>query len=168
MYCGECGKKLKEGALFCGNCGHKIESIKEPIKVTKKASKNSSKLILLIVGGVSLLAIVGIVFLIIFFNSKKELEAQLLRDWSRVEYSDSTYYTLELDFTNSTIEYNFISTYSFLNTTIETYDYEVISGNKILVDGYREFTIELNDDKTMMTMTPAITNTDSLEFWYIH
>lgn len=27
MYCGNCGHKLKEGALFCGNCGTKIPKI---------------------------------------------------------------------------------------------------------------------------------------------
>ena len=31
MFCGNCGKPVKEGKAFCVNCGNKIES-KEPAK----------------------------------------------------------------------------------------------------------------------------------------
>jgi len=36
MYCGNCGKELKEGANFCGNCGNKVKIERE----LKNSSKN--------------------------------------------------------------------------------------------------------------------------------
>ena len=91
------------------------------------------------------------------------LKNELLRDWQRVESNDGTYYTLVLDFSTSDIDYNFKSTY--VNETIKTYTYTVIGSNKIMVNG-NTYTIKVNDAKTMMTITPALTSTDSSENWF--
>ena len=94
------------------------------------------------------------------FNiGKSNLENHLLRDWSRVETGDSgTTYKVELDFSKDKIDYNFISSYAFLNSTITTFDYKIISPSKIK--------IKFNDDKSSFTITSALTSTDSSETWY--
>lgn len=97
-------------------------------------------------------------------NEKAQLQEQLLRDWSRVESNDGTYYTLRLDFDDDEIEYIFDSTY--VDRTIATYDYEVVSGDTIKVEGFGTVKIKFNDDKTMMTFTPSITDTEASENWF--
>ena len=45
----------------------------------------------------------------------------------------------------------------------------MISGNKLKIDGRDTvYTVEFNDDKTMMTITPALTSTDAYENWFHH
>ena len=72
---------------------------------------------------------------------------------------------MELDFSKDKIEYNFISGYSWLNSTIADYDYKIISPSKIKIKG-KTYKIEFNEDKTMMTITPALTSADSSEDWF--
>lgn len=122
---------------------------------------------------IPLIFIGGIVFVIstiLGFVGKANLHNQLQRDWSRTEHSDSSYYTLVLDFDEDTIEYNFDSTYDWIDTTIATYKYKVISSNKIEITRDSGITsvieIEFNDDKDMLTMTPALTSVDSSENWF--
>ena len=69
------------------------------------------------------------------FNiGKSNLENHLLRDWSRVETGDSgTLYKVELDFSKDKIDYNFISSYAFLNSTLTTFEYKVVSPSKIKI-----------------------------------
>ena len=41
-------------------------------------------------------------------------------------------------------------------------------GNEVMVPdhGNAVYTITFSDDKTMMTITPAMTSTDSVEYWF--
>lgn len=111
-----------------------------------------------------LIAIVGFVVPAVKEEEAKELlQDRLLYDWSRVESKDSLYYNLVLDFSYSTITYDFESTY--YDSNLYTYTYEVVSGDQIKVDGSL-YTIEFNDDVTMMTITPALTSTDASENWF--
>ena len=95
--------------------------------------------------------------------AKDLLQDRLLYDWSRIESEDSLYYNLVLDFSYSTITYDFESTY--YDTNLNTYTYEIVSGDQIEVDGI-VYTIEFNDELTMMTITPALTSTASYENWF--
>lgn len=56
-----------------------------------------------------------------------------------------------------------------MNTTVATYDYKVISGNKIKVlrygDDWETITIKFNDEKSVMTVSPALTSVDDSEIW---
>lgn len=102
----------------------------------------------------------------VFNIGKSNLENHLLRDWSRVETGNSgTTYKVELDFSKDKIDYNFISSYAFLNSTITTFDYKIISPSKIKVKD-KTYKIKFNDDKSSFTITPALTSTDSSETWY--
>jgi hypothetical protein len=46
-------------------------------------------------------------------------------------------------------------------------DYKIITPNKIKVDSSgKVYTLEFNKDKTMMTITPALTSIFDSECWY--
>lgn len=163
MYCSKCGNKIDKGSTFCGKCG-------KPINNETNNNSKSSKLSILkrkqIIIPCIIVIIIVLVYCIVFNIGKNNLSNELIKDWSRVETGDSgTLYQLQLDFSSDKIEYKFISSYSWLNTTISTYDYKVVSPSKIKVKD-KIYKIDFNDKKTMMTITPALTSTDNEESWY--
>ena len=116
-------------------------------------------------------AVVCVAALLITFgvqaSQRAKLQEELLRGWSRVEQDDDTYYELELDFSEDSVDYNFHSKFAWLDTTIITLEYKVISGNRIKILDYdKEFQIEFNEDRTCFKVTPSLTNSDAYEFWY--
>ena len=113
-----------------------------------------------------ILVIIGVCGYI--YISKQKTKELLLRDWERVEVGETdTYYTLELDFSDDTIKYNFHSFYAWLDTTIAEFDYKIISANKLEIDN-DIYEIEFNDDNTMMTITPSLTDSELSENWFYH
>ncbi len=169
MYCTKCGTQIPEEVKFCPACGQSAEA---PAASAAPAKKNGSKVIIIVVAIVVALAIIGGIVGGVMAIAKKrainELSDKLTTiDWSRVEQGDSdTYYTLRLDFDGKEIEYDFDSYY--IDQNIAVYDYEVISGDEIRIDGYKIIKIDFSDDMFVMTMTPALTSVDSAEFWYNH
>lgn len=168
MYCSKCGTQLPEDSAFCTHCGFEIS--KETIETLpnetqlKPQSKMTAKKKIIVIVAVCLIAILG-VFFIINEIGKANFKKQLMRDWQSVEVEGTTYYTRELDFSDDEIEYNFDSFY--VDDTIATYNYSVISRNKFKIDDEDTiYTVEFNDDKTMMTITPALTSADSSENWF--
>lgn len=94
---------------------------------------------------------------------KSALESKLEdTEWSRAEVDDGAYYALELDFSDDTIDYYFKS--FFFTRYIGSFDYEVIDGNTIDVNGMK-VDVTFEDDDTM-TVTPAITSGDYYETWH--
>ena len=190
MFCSKCGKEIPEGSNFCSSCGQPIGNniIEEPVKVetlndvptneapvyaapvytapVKKSSSKAAVITIICIAAVIIIGAIAVLARSILLNfGKGDLQKQLLRDWSRVEKSGgSSYYTLVLDFDEDEIEYSFDGTY--VNDVISDYDYEIISKDTILVNGYKEIKIEFNDEKTMMTFTPALTSADSSENWF--
>lgn len=196
MFCSKCGKEIIEGVRFCAFCGQPVENnapiqsetllndvptdeinqepvapvYTQPVYAAPAPVKTgpSKPLIITIIciAAAIIIAVIGIVASSIIKGlGKGDLEKQLLRDWSRVEKTgSSSYYTLVLDFDEDEIEYSFDGTY--VDDIISDYDYEIISKDTILVNGYKEIKIEFNDEKTMMTFTPALTSTDSSENWF--
>lgn len=198
MNCPRCGATFTEGKMFCENCGEKRNTffapadsfslskteVATPKTVTPEASvsayspatppapapidkSNSNRtrnIIIISAVGVILFALI---WLLSIQAAKDNLRRELMRDWSRVETGNGVYYTLELDFSEDEIEYNFDSYY--FDSNIATYKYEIVSGNQIRIDGGSElYTIEFNSDRTMMTITPALTSSDSSECWFHH
>ena len=141
----------------------------EPMPQPQPEAPRSKKgLILgLVFGGVATVLIPIIIFIAITVSNligMNNLQQELLRDWSRTESNNGSYYTLELDFSYDTIDYNFDSTY--IDQTISTFSYEVTSKNTIEVEGFGEIKVEFNDDKTQMILTPSITDLNSSQYWY--
>lgn len=73
-------------------------------------------------------------------------------------------YKLELSISENEIKYNFVSPYSFLNTTIAIYEYKVVSPNKIKIND-NIYKIKFNDTNTTIIMTPALTHIAGSESW---
>lgn len=187
-YCAKCCKGFSDELTVCPECnGNLIEYNQAPVQpvtenntVTEYAVKPKSKvkiwLIILMAAIVAIIATACVfaVRCIINEKGKQELRIQLLRDWSRIEQYSDTYYTLELDFSDNEIDYNFVDEiYGLIDETIATYEYEVISPNEISVDKLKSgfgttYKIEFNDEKSMMIITPSLTNSDSKEYWYHH
>lgn len=184
MFCLKCGELIEDKNAFCPKCGEKTcknntTTGKEKATVivpTVVYTENPKNVILQksseyigkkLIGIVTAVLVFVVIILVILFMGKANLKKQLLRDWFTVESDNGSYYTLELDFSDDVIEYNFESAYSWLNTQISTVEYKIVSGNKIKILDYNQIVeIKFNDDKTMMTCTPAITSTDLTEFWF--
>lgn len=68
------------------------------------------------------------------------------------------------------MQYRLETGYRWMDTTLDTYDWKVVSGNKTKIkrsgNKYKTYTIKLNDDKDVLKISPAITSTDSSETWY--
>lgn len=178
MFCQNCGSQLADDSRFCSKCGAQqpltspvtqTETVVQPIPyaipVPPAAPKKKTGIIIAAVAAAAVLCITVVLagYLAISHMAKENLHEQLLRDWSRVEESDGFYYTLELDFSEDAIEYTFDS-YSYYDV-LYNYTYEVVSGDTIEVNG-SEYTVEINDDKTMIIISPALTSLDSYEYWY--
>lgn len=195
MFCLKCGEFISDDSIFCPRCGEKVVKAVPPDQEERAAASSTKAFTTqtamdepatVVIGDVNagepkyekapkksknkwtVMAIVAVVVIAVVFFAiqavgKSNLKKQLLRDWQTV---DSTL-LLELDFSDDEIEYNAYTGYKWLDTTIFTMEYKVISPNKIKILDYdKVIEIEFNDDKTMMICIPAITSTDSIEYWF--
>lgn len=176
MFCMKCGEAIPDGSEICPECGANLkEEASEQAVVyasqkceesifgdaTTAQRKSSKKAIGIIAIGLCIVAI----FLIVSGIGKANLKKALVKEWYALE--DSIIKVLDIE--DDEIEYCLETGYSWLNTTIGSYDWKVVSGSKIKIKMYGEYKtykIELNDDKDVLTVTPAITSTDSSETWY--
>jgi len=167
--CPNCGEELLSDSAFCVKCGTKIEENQPTPESDSKISflAKHKKKIFSIVG-----AIVTVFLIVFVVNSiqASNLKKQLLRGWENVEGEKGSYIICVLDFSDDEIEYRVETGYKWMDTTIATYDYKVVSGNKIKVNRFgndwETVEIKFNDDKTMMTVTPALTSVDDEEQWF--
>lgn len=138
---------------------NKIESIPENEIEKKKRSHNMVHLF----SGIAVLVIIIVVILSVQgSNLKKELQKEWLdTDGSIIKV---------LEFTDDEVEYRLETSYSWMDTTLFNEKYKVVSGNKIKVqmfgDEWETYTIVFNDEKTVMTISPAMTSPDDSEKWY--
>lgn len=186
MFCLKCGELIPDDCTFCPKCGEKVSrnvcsgaetptqvlshddsstvvvGIVSP-NVSETQSPNKKKKSKVLIGAISAIIIIAIVIFSVQAVGKANLKKQLLRDWQRTDSE----LLLELDFSDDEIEYNAYTGITWMDTTISTMKYKVISPNKIKIEDYdMVIEIEFNDDKTMMTCTPAITSTDTDECWF--
>ena len=163
--CPQCGQKTPGDSEFCVMCGTRVTmDVFNNNVIAKPWKKKEIASLIVAVRGV--LAIVFIVNFAQILSLKKELRW----GWSKIEGEGGSYILCILDFSDDEIEYRIETGYSLLDTTIATYDYKVVSGNKIKVSRYgnkwETVTVKFNKDKTVMTVTPALTSTDNIELWY--
>lgn len=160
--CLKCGEKLPDDSSYCVKCGTKIEDN----QLNKKTKKIPKKKIGIAIGIVLMIIMVGF---IINAVQASNLKKELMRDWQNIEGEDGSYILCILDFSEDKIKYRIETGYSWMDTTIGTYEYKVVNGNTIKVKQYGEWekvTVKFNDDKTMMTVTPALTSVDEKEQWF--
>ena len=167
--CPNCGEKLLSDSFFCIKCGTKIEENQIIPDNNNKFSiftKHKKK----IISTISAIIAIFIVAFVINSIQKSNLKKQLMRDWEDIEGDNGSYILCILDFSDDEIKYRIETGYKWMDTTIATYNYKVISGNKIKVnrfgDNWETVKIEFDDDKTMMTVTPALTSMDAEEQWF--
>ena len=175
MFCMRCGQAIPDNSEICPQCGadlerddqqavvyasqKEIESISSDNPNKKKMSKN----MLLILSGV---AVLSVIIMVVFGIQKNNLKKELQKDWLD---TDGTILKV-LEFSDDEVEYRLETGYGWLDTTLFTEKYKVVSGNKIKVqifgENWETYAIEFNDDKTVMTISPAMTSTDESENWY--
>ena len=143
MKCIKCKNELPKDAEFCSYCGNKVQEIKAKKNFTRLKSKKILFMIILII----------VIIISLIFYGKISLKKQLLRGWER-------------NFSDKSIDYNFDGGY-LVKSKIKTYNYNIVGYNKIKINN-TTYTITFNDEKNMMTITPALTSTDSYENWFNH
>ena len=175
MFCLKCGEAIPDGSVACPKCGadltNKLEeqvivysSQKETENpVQAKPIKKIPKMVWL--GIVAVVCIVSIIFIVIGI-SKDNLKKALVKEWYDVDGS----IIKVLDIDEHKIEYRLETGYSWLDTSLGTYDWEPVNGNTIKIkrfgSDYETYTIEFNDDKDVLKISPAITSVASSETWY--
>ena len=148
--CPKCRKEISDKAKKCPNCGGMINQ-----------TKKQKNIVIF-----SVIILIALTIMGYSYYQKQELKKQLLKDWERVERASSdNYYTLKLDFSETTIQYKFDSIYYWLDSTLMTYDYKIINSRKIKINN-QIYEIEFNEDKTMMTITPSLTDSDTSKSWF--
>ena len=156
IVCQKCGTELPDDSTFCIKCG-------EEVIVNNSKMKKFPKGIKLLVGG-GLVVVTGL--MILNFVGANQLKADLNKTW----YASSESILKVLEFSDDEVEYRLETGYKWMDTTLVDSEYKVISSNKIKVerisDVWEEYTIEFNDDKTRLTISPAFTSTDDEENWY--
>lgn len=182
MICPKCGAYVSKNIEFCELCNAQVnvsKTVPAVSKITKTdtlnpvKTKKTFKIIFAILAAIIIIS--AFWFLIVQQNKEREraeLISQLTKDWSRIEGKNGTYIKCILDFSDDEIEYRVETSYSWLDMSMGTYNYRVIDGNTIEIDithlnaYYHIYKITFNNDKTMMTVTPALTSTDNEENWF--
>lgn len=175
MFCLKCGEAIPDGSTVCPQCGAELAadndnqtvvyaSQREPsISTMPKPTKRLPKKLLYCI-----IAVVCIVIAVFAVNevTKANLKKTLIKEWYDV--NDSIIKVLDVGEDN--MEYRLETGYSWMDTSLGNYEWKPISGNKIKIkrfnDKYETYTIEFNDDKDVLTISPAITSADSSETWY--
>lgn len=176
MFCLKCGEAIPDGSSVCPHCGANLieeekeqaivyASQKEPEGVSEQARTHKKLPKGVLVSIVTIVCVIAIVFIINGIN-QANLKKALVKEWYDVDGS----IIKVLDIDDNEMEYRLETGYRWMDTSLGTYDWKPVSGNKIKIkrvgDKYETFTVELNDDKDVLKISPAITSTDSSETWY--
>lgn len=142
--------------FYCGasidSSTHNQEEQSSNIKVRNKKYNNLKKHKKLLSAAILLVIILIFVFAVYNMNSKNYLQKQLEIGWRT---SDTmSIYTYKMDFT--ALQVNLYRGVGDFDTTfIGTYDYKVLSGSKVRING-KTFSVDFNSDMSEMTISPAI------------
>ena len=164
MFCPKCGEAIQDSSTVCIKCGTDLStgadgqtvvyaSQKEPEIIGQpNAKKKISKKV--IIGSAFVVCIIAVI-LIVSVISSAILKNALVKEWYDID--GSIIKVLDIDEDK-------------METSLGTYEWKAISGNKIKIkrfnDKFETFTIEFNDEKTMLKISPAITSVDDSETWY--
>ncbi len=175
MFCLKCGEAIPDNSELCPKCGTCLteENSEQTIVYASQKSDDAPNVLSVkktipkkVLVPLGILLCCAVIFLIISSIGKANLKNAIVKEW--YDTDGSIIKVLEID--DDEIEYRLETGYSWMDTSLGSYDWKVVSGNKIKIkmygDEFTTFTIELNDDKDVLKVAPAITSTDSSETWY--
>lgn len=112
-----------------------------------------------------IVCVIAIAFIVNGIN-RANLKKALVKEWYDVDGS----IIKVLDIDDDEMEYRLETGYRWMDTSLGTYEWKPVGGNKIKIkrfgDKYETYTVELNDNKDVLKISPAITSTASSETWY--
>jgi len=132
------------------------ETIKQA-SVYTTTSQERSYVNKIMIGVAIVVGCIAVIYGTIYTNFIMQFEDE----WSRVETVDGYYYDLILDIHGGKIDYIFDS--MMVEDVIASYEYTVVAPGKVLINN-RTIEVEIKDD--MMIFTPALTSSDSKEYWF--
>lgn len=157
MFCGNCGKQLKDEADFCPACGNKIEKSynnqNAEMPVAKNPIPKKTLIMWLSIGGgvlVLVIAIIIIISLVVKNNTESRLRDALEESWI-TEYgvvknnfvNDSIYSVDDFHFNysennnNKNFKFYFTTTISNDNFTSEIEGYALANSDASIVDDFK-------------------------------
>ena len=162
LLCVNCGKKSPFGSWFCAHCGTRFNFNYVNSRMIKSKKRIRT--------GIMIAAAILMGLFVMNSIQSSNLKKELLRDWSTVKGENGVYILCILDFSEDEIEYRLETEYSWMDTTVDTFPYKVISGNKIKVntygDNWKTVTVTFNKEKTIMTLEPALIRIANKEQWF--
>lgn len=180
MFCLNCGEAIPDNSKVCPKCGNNLEegnestqeaiiyaqAPNEAIVVDNNSPVKKGKLFPKILILVAVVTIVVVLVLAIYLWQITTLKKTIAKEWYAL--NDSIVKVLEFD--DDKVEYRLETGYRWLDTTLFKESYKVNSGTSISIqrfsDKWSTYTVQFNEEKTIMTVTPAITSTDASEQWY--
>lgn len=172
MKCHNCGNDIPSYSEKCPDCGAQvIHGNQEELTLIEEYNSTPNKSFQLSMPVAVTIIVVFIIAMIAIGSNVLGVKTNnvLTRgngEW--YDYSDGIIRVLDFDKEEQTITYSLeVMGYSWLNTDIAEFDYKVVGPNKIKVrmkaDDYRIYKLEFDDGGEYMTITPALTSTDSWE-----
>lgn len=176
MFCLNCGEAIPDGSRVCPKCGanfveeqsqetviYASQKTEEAVPPPTTEKKPFTKKLVCILGAV---ALIFVIVLIVTGVQKSNLQKDLQKEWMD---TDGTILRV-LEFDDGKVEYRLETGYAWMDTTLFKGKYKVVSGKKVKIDsfgsGYQTYTVKFNDEKSVMTIMPAVTSADSSEKWY--
>lgn len=178
MFCLKCGEAIPDDSEICPKCGNSpteeadqaveqeeavVYAVPEGavVSVPSKEKKSPPK---------KLWAILAVVAVALAFTihavQTANLKATLMKEW----YDTDGTILKVLEFDDDEAEYRLETGYRWMDTTLFCEKYKVVSGHTFKIqrfgDEWETYKVEFNDDKTVMTVSPAITSVDASEKWY--
>lgn len=173
MFCMKCGEAIPDGSGSCPKCGFNLNMEsndqaviyafqEETLDSGNTPAKKRSRTLKIAVAAI---ASVLILFIGISAAGRAILKKQLVKEWYDMEGS----LIKVLDIDDKEIEYRVETGYKWMDETLSTYEWKVVSGNKIKIkiagNIYKIFVVKLDKNKNVMTLTPALTSLDEKEIW---
>lgn len=175
MICHNCGSDIPSYSEKCPDCGARVihgnQNVSTPVGEQYPLQRQTFQLPIPAAVAIIVIFIVGalVIFPRLLGAGTNDTLTQGNGEWH--DYDNGIIRVLDFDKEDKTITYRLeVIGYSWLDSDIATFDYKVVGPNKIKVkmkaDDYRVYKLKFDDEKEYMTITPALTSTDSSESFY--
>ena len=185
--CPECGKEISDKATTCPNCGYpiqpenntkreeiensfvRVEDVPITVDVSPKPKKKINKSIIALIAALACVCLAAFGF--ITYQQTKEAE-NLISDMQGNWYRPYESVARTLEISSDEIVVSAETGFDSVNSQADVYhlnlegkDGTTFSASSS-TDNYKEYTVTFNDDKTKMTIFPALLIDGESEIWY--